>query len=437
MKKNTKRLLALLGIVAILVTSVVSVNAEDIDAIISSLTHERILNIATDNNYLGNHCHSIQSMAVGRSHDSLFVAKIPENDLDCILYYYPDFNDSNVTISNKKALISIVNSGHVNGMAIDDSNIYLTGPKSTTSKAQKTDYIIKIPRSLIASLANQLWNGVITEAVINEKTATQNGYTKLIPKVSNTDPSTSQTTPYVDYNRIISNITCIDINGVKVNGNFIINYHLPGTSYKNNSLNRTAFTRAKVMQYNGQEFLYIYESTNKVFFVKNTLSGTNLMNADICYSSACGFFVPKFYDEEVVPNSNRRTKNVILWADIDGTATETVTFGGHTYPCFVPDKINLNPKNHHETLNNVTKPLYKTFEIEGMDFDQNNDLYFSANVEYVGEGNNADTSVERFDIVDSDDNPYGRTVSAIGHDGVFKLVRTDGDYGWTLVDKPT
>ena len=72
-----------------------------------------------------------------------------------------------------------------------------------------------------------------------------------------------------------------------------------------------------------------------------------------------------------------------------------------------------------------------------MDFDQNNDLYFSANVIYVGEENNADTSVERFDIVDSEDNPYGRTVSAIGHDGVFKLVRTDGDYGWTLVDKPT
>jgi len=222
-----------------------------------------------------------------------------------------------------------------------------------------------------------------------------------------------------------------------VNGNFIINYHLPGTDYDNYSLNRTAFTRAKVMQYNGQEFLYIYESVNKVFFVKNTLSGSNLKNADICYSSACGFFVPKFYDEEVVANTGRRTKNVILWADIDGTATEFVTFGGHTYPCFVPDKINLNPKNHHETHNNVTKPLYQTFEIEGMDFDQYNNLYFSANVLYVGEGNNADTSVERFDIMNAEDNPCGRTISSIGHDGIFKLIRTDGNNGWTLDDKPT
>ena len=248
MSKNIKRLLAALGIIAILVTSIVTIYAAEINSVvISSLDHERILNIATDNDYQGVSCGGVQGMVIGRSHDSLFVAKVNRESTACILYYYPNFNDPCVEVSNRHALISIVDAGHVNGMAIDDNNVYLTGPTTGSNDTLQTSYVVKIPRSLIASKANQLWNGQITDAIINEKTSTQSGYTKLIPKVANPNSSQSATVPYVNYNRVISNMTCIDIDGIKKNNYFIINYHLPGTDFYEETLNRTAFTRAKIM----------------------------------------------------------------------------------------------------------------------------------------------------------------------------------------------
>lgn len=333
--------------------------------------------------YQGNSFGNLNGMTIGRADGNLYAIKSNDDTtLDAMFFYYPNYP------SSTRARLLLKNVGHANGMAVDNNYVYVTGiTLKVNGVAQSTLNILRIPRSLIASKAQEKWNlesnnDKTTQVIIEEdnpSTPAIDGYKYLVPKVANTDPGTQSSQPYVNYDRIINNMACYDNNGAIVNGHFIINYQNDASGFPN----RRAFTRAKVKTYNNEEFLYISESTQKVFILNYTFSDTNMANADICYSSKCGFFVPKFYK---TPDTNgKKTKNEIIWANIDQTTNNTITYGAKTYKLFPVTVFTVDPKNDTE----YGVPIYQNFELEGMDFDASMNLYASANVSFTDAYKNA------------------------------------------------
>lgn len=325
----------------------------------------------------GPSCTNMSGMAIGKTHDSMFIVKVNDaSTTDGRLFYYPNFSTSDTC-----AELTLECAGHANGMAIDDNNIYVTGASYLDSSA---DYILKIPRSVIAQKAALKFANPHTNITI-----TQSDITFLSIWVGNITTGV----PTNEYNHPIGRITCYDGNGENRNGNFIVNYNDEFTEHSD--YQSTTYTRAKLVTYNNQEILLLSEDYNHVFLIENTIVGNNpIANANICYSSTAGFFDPKFIDVNV-DTYGRRTKNVILWADIDQTASVVTLYKNQNqqqqqknYRRFTPDKINLNLKNAINPNVNTTDKMYMNFEIESMAFDDNADLYFAANAYFTKEEDN-------------------------------------------------
>lgn len=422
--KNIYKVSAVLMVICTLFT-VFTFHGSAVNNIYSNLKIERIKsfrNVPVDtslydpNSYPENtntNYTNLSGIAIGKSHDSLFVVK--SNDIvtdTAILYYYPNFS-----VSNTCAELILEVAGHANGMAIDDNNVYVTSASNFNSSLNGS--ILKIPRSTIAHYAAIKYANPNQDVTIPlyETGATGSYYCYLIPSYYG-DISTGQ--PTAVYNGNIGRITCYDGNNESRNGNFIVNYKIQGNT--NDYYKNTAYTRAKLVTYSGNEILLLSDSISDIFLVKNTMASTDYYNANIYYSATCGFYDPKF-DNTQVDTYGRRTKNIILWADIDGTPSYT-TINGISYRYFVPDKVNLNVKNAVDSSVSSTIKMYYKFEIESIAFDENNDLFLGANVAFTSSNDDSP-----YDYVTAYKNLYG--VKPIG-DGVFKLTRyADNDTSQT------
>ena len=352
-------------------------------------------------------------MAIGKSHDSLFVMKSNDDvTKKGKLFYFPNFS-----VSSSCAVLTVDYVGHANGMAIDDNNIYLTASSEISQNIEPHDdhFILKIPRSVIHSKALIKFANPSQDVLIEEEDPTipgVDGFTWLPFMVGNI--TTGQ--PTGPYPYTIGRITCYDGNGESRNGNFIVTYHINN----NNSFeyNHTAYTRAKLITYNGSEVLLLSNSLNDIFVIKNTIQHDpndplTYANGNILYSSECGFFDPKFL-KVTVDNYGRRTKNVILWADIDSTPS-SVYINSNYYRCFIPDKINLNAKNEADPDIGNSNKMYSKFEIESMAFDENNNMYIAANTKYTRSTDNTPYS-----YFEAHQNYYNEDPIP---DGVFEITR--------------
>ena len=416
MRKATKTSLILAVLLVVSMISTIMPQAITGNTVYSNLKLERVHDLenipVNSNDYLfepdentNTTYTNTSGMAIGKSHDSLFVIKSNDDiTKKAKLLYFPNFS-----VSDTCAVLDVDYAGHANGMAIDDNNIYLTASSNIPSAIESHDdhYILKIPRTVIHNKALIKLANTNQDVLIEEDDPSipgADGFTWVPFMIGNI--TTNQ--PTGAYTGTIGRITCY--NG---NGSFIVNYAISNNTnyyYKN-----TAYTRAKLTTYNGNEILLLSNSTSDIFVIRNNIQNQpSFANANIMYSSECGFFDPKFI-QTTVDNYGRRTKNVVLWADIDSTPNTYVTIGNNNYRCFYADKINLNTKNDYNSLFGSSNKMYYQFEIESMAFDENNDLFLAANVKHTRS---------------SDDSPYyyhdaykayyGE--APIG-DGVFKLTR--------------
>ena len=343
--------------------------------VISNVAALRLFSVP-DTIYGSNRCTNISGIGIGKTMNSLFVVKCYDknNETDAAFYYYPDMDSP-----SSYRVYRLKYAGHANGMAVDNSYIYITASTTTDGTgyphATTNNSIIRISRSLIASLS--------TGSTIN-----YSDYTSFAPVVQNANGT------YSNYTGDISAITKYNNNG-----KFIINYSPLTTT------SAFAFTTAQIKTVSGQDKFVVSTSNSDVFFVDNNLAGSGTSNVDICYSPNCGLFIPKWYGKMASPYTNRN-KNVILWVNnVTGSYTYQNVTGIGNCRYYTARKINhvVNDTSGGYTL---TK-----YEMESIAFTDDDDFIYSANVTYT------QTST----IGTSNENSYD-------DDGIFNLYYNDTNH---------
>jgi len=109
--------------------------------------------------YQGNSFGNLNGMTIGRADGNLYAIKSNDDTtLDAMFFYYPNYP------SSTRARLLLKNVGHANGMAVDNNYVYVTGiTLKVNGVAQSTLNILRIPRSLIASKAqeNGTWKAIM------------------------------------------------------------------------------------------------------------------------------------------------------------------------------------------------------------------------------------------------------------------------------------
>ena len=362
MKKSIQKTVAVLLSLLFIASSLSVVAAA---AVISTTEIERIADIPDKGfRYGSTHekCTNNSGIAIGKGANSMFVIKSSSLNHEAALFYFPEIPDGND--SSDPIIIRIANAGHANAMAIDNNNLYITGWVRSTATTTGTIYgnnntIIKIPRTLIAQVANSN----TTNKIISEATSTTAGYTRLYPKYL--DGNT-----YKNYDGKIQSISKAQSNGTFIIEGSIDNYSNPNDDF--------IFTTARLQTVGGVERFVVSKSPSDMFIVKNNLSNHDPVDQDIGYSINSGFFAAKWYGNDT-SSSGYQNKNVIAWADIFGAPDDVKVINNASYNYFVPDKININVNG----LTDGGVKIYDQFEIESVAFNANDEMFVTANVVFT------------------------------------------------------
>lgn len=351
--KNTKKLLSVILVLCLLLTSGIIAFAElDLEPDYENVKATRLVNVP-DNTYDNKTCTAIGGIGVKNgvnNKEEMYTVKVySSNDSVATFYYYPDKED--LTECN---IFKLYNAGHANGITVDANNVYIAARKYSNVNGD-INKIIQIPRSYIRGLTD---GATMTEAINNSQ-----GYKILYPKIANPDPNTSATTPYIDYTYAIGSIT-----RHYDDGRFIIRAEIPGKSSNDHDY---AFTRASIKTINGKEEFVVSDNEDHIFFIKNVIN-YNYGNQDICYSETNGFFLPKSHYEDAA-------RNVILWANIKGGNNDTTkTVGTKVYRCYTPKVILFDRTG--DQVNGERR--FSKYEVESCAVDSDKELILSVNVEY-------------------------------------------------------
>lgn len=324
---------------------------------------------------------AVGGIAVGTDRTSMFVMKSEKNDENngyyateqmALFYDYPNIND----LTNRHTY-RIPQTGHANGMTIDDYNIYVCGwakhGEGIGNQLGNTDnnWIIKIPRNKFSDFRDQN-DGYVIPADNPKSTNIVEGYSVLIPL----EDGAEEDTPFTFE---IKNIT-------KYNSNktFIVQYFTD-----ENIGNNLAYTTARLVTEDGVEKFYVSTDPDDIFIVENNVLFYDGTLQDICYSPGNGLFIPIWYSPSTSnsPNANltNKNKNVIMWVDLsttNNTKLSTITVGENTYRYYTqPDKINVNQSGKG----------YTKFEVESIAITTDNEMLFSANIAGSGELTSVDS----------------------------------------------
>lgn len=367
MKKNVfKRLIAL--ILAIVCIACFSTIAYAVAATVYSNIELEVVATIENKTYGGIKYTAVGGMAVGTNRTSMFVVKAERHDQGqeqkALFYDYP-----NISNPANRHIYLLPQAGHANGMAIDDSNIYVCGwtmEKNTPGNQAGNDennWIIKIPRNKFSSFRDM--NDGQEIPMDDPDTTAVEGYSVLIPLVEGTETV---------FNKEIRAIT-------KYNSNksFIVEYLMSGVG------NNLAYTTASLVTVGGVENFYVSEDPDDIFIVQNNVQYADGTRQDICYSPGNGLFIPIWYGNDDNPQYYNENKNVIMWVDLstsNNPKLSTITIGGKTYRYYTkPDKINVNQSNNG----------YTKFEVESIAITDSDEMLFSANIEGSGELANKDS----------------------------------------------
>ena len=374
-KQIIKRLTALL--LAVVCTATFYTMAYAAVVVYSNIETEHIASLA-DQTFNEVEYTAVGGIATGKYRTSMFVLKSEKKttsytEQKAVFFDYPNI-ESNTTDPH---IYLLPYAGHANAMTIDDNNIYICGWTKIENNVgnQKNNtynnWIIKIPRNLFSSF-RKLDNGD-TLPKDNKNTTAVEGYSILYPQVKVIDANGAVT--YEKYKNVINAITLHNDNG-----EFIINYPLKGRGYDK------AFTTAKLETDSaGSTYFVVSEDPEDIFVVENNVQYQNATDQDICYSPGHGLFVPKWYgkkykeDGTTVSEYYNETKNVIMWADIDGDF-EYKNIKGVNYRYYTPDKINVNKTSEK---NNSGQQIYNKFEVESIAFTVDGDMLFSSNIDSI------------------------------------------------------
>ncbi len=342
-------------------------------------------------------CEGVQAMAVSRSSKNCLYSLKIKNNSEAVLYYFP-----NISNWNKKAAFSIYDVGHANGMTVDTHHIYICASPNGNEKNR----IIRIRRDYIEDRANQIATeekiDVATEVLSN---SLGDYYYKIMePEI--VDSVSNGVTTYEPYDIRFSTIT-----RAESTGKFIIGTEIAGVDkYQYNG-----FVRAEII---GDRFV-ISSDPDDTFLVENNIVHKYASRQDIYYLQGYGLFIGRWYGGYKEGDENNqyinKTKNVILWADIDGE-TDTTHKG---YRCYIPDKIKVDVTN----LKEGSTTIYEKFEIESMGITANRNLIATFNVIYTK------TYYDKF-ISGKNEN----ITSKADADGIYKITRSDGKT-FKLTDK--
>lgn len=340
-------------------------------------------------------CTGVQAMGVSRGENCLYSLKI-RNNSEAVLYYFP-----NISNWKNKAVFSIYNIGHVNGMTVDTEYIYIC----SSPNGEYDNEIVRIDRDYIADKASEIaTTDEIPAATVNLSSITdENIYKVMQPMTINPNESARENEPYVKYTEEFSTIS-----RGKSTGKFII-----GKKIKNVTTDNcyNGFTRAEII---GDKFVVSSDPVD-VFLVENNIAYKNAAKQDIYYLQGYGLFIGRWmrepnYDEEAKISDEENAmrnpgRSLILWADIDGD--NFYWYKG--YKCYTPERIRV----YKDTYKELDVNKYHKFEIESMGITAKGNLIATFNVEYTEEYKEA---FKR---------ETGKDIDIKDADGIYKITRAD------------
>lgn len=338
-------------------------------------------------------CTGVQAMGVSRSKNCLYSIKIDKDESGAVMYYFPDISEWDT-----KVVFTIEGVGHANGMTVDTDYIYICGNRKKDPKPNPNNEIIRIRRDFIEREADKVKKEdetKVAKVTLSEELEEQ--YFKIM-KPQIVDSVSNGIPEYKDYEKSFSTIT-----RAESTGKFIIGTEISGVDkyYYN------GFVRAEII---GDRFV-ISSDPDDTFLVENNIVHKYASRQDIYYLQGYGLFIGRWYGGYKEGDENNqyinKTKNVILWADIDGE-TDTTHKG---YRCYIPDKIKVDVTN----LKEGSTTIYEKFEIESMGITANRNLIATFNVIYTDAYYKKYISGQNENISDRWDG-----------DGVYRINRADG-----------